>query len=217
MGRPGRRWLTWLATGTASSSARTAAASSARSLRLTPEDEQRLAASRLIHTSIYSGIDHLLPRLAELAPVSYDFSEAPEMSAIQTLLPHISVACFSGAHLGDKDRRALGRRVLAHGPEVALVTAGRAGAYAYTTVEEHHEAIVPTSVVDALGAGDSFITGFLHHWTLRASVAAAMAEGARSGAAACRFRRLRPPVAVARNRLPPSPPGSTRASISATR
>ncbi|HQK95897.1 MAG TPA: PfkB family carbohydrate kinase [Armatimonadota bacterium] len=172
------------------------------SLRLTHEDEQRLAASRLIHTSIYSGIDHLLPRLAELAPVSYDFSEAPEMSAIQTLLPHISVACFSGAHLGDKDRRALGRRVLAHGPEVALVTAGRAGAYAYTTVEEHHEAIVPTSVVDALGAGDSFITGFLHHWTLGASVAAAMAEGARSGAAACRFEgAFGHPVAVSAEQI----------------
>jgi fructoselysine 6-kinase len=157
------------------------------SLRLTPEDERRLAGSRLIHTSIYSGIDHLLPRLAELAPVSYDFSEAPEVGAIETLLPHIAVACFSGAHLGDSERRELGRRVLAAGPQVALITAGRAGAYAYTSAGEHHEPIVPTSVVDALGAGDSFITGFLHHWTLGAPVATAMAAGARSGAAACRF------------------------------
>lgn len=157
------------------------------SLRLTPEDEDRLATSRLIHTSVYSGIDHLLPRLAELAPVSYDFSEAPELGAIQPLLSHISVACFSGAHLAETERQELGLRVIEAGPQVALITAGRAGAYAYSSGGEHHEGIIPTPVVDALGAGDSFITGFLHHWSLGAQVASAMAEGAKSGAAACRF------------------------------
>ena len=157
------------------------------SVRLTPEDEERLGASRLIHTSVYSGLDHLLPRLAALAPVSYDFSEAPPLDAIAALLPPLTVACFSGSHLSDEGRRAFARGVLACGPRVALITAGGAGAYAYTAEGEHHEPIVPTTVVDALGAGDAFITGFLHHWSQGADLAAAMAEGARSGAAACRF------------------------------
>lgn len=157
------------------------------SVRLTHDDEKRLAASRLIHTSVYSGIDHLLPRLAELAPISYDFSEAPDIASIEALLPYLAVACFSGSHLGDEERRTFARRVLSAGPQVALITAGSSGAYAYTATGEHHEPIVPTPVVDALGAGDSFITGFLHHWTQGASLAAAMAAGARSGATACRF------------------------------
>ncbi len=157
------------------------------SVRLTPDDETRLKTARLIHTSVYSGVDHLLPRLAELAPVSYDFSEAPDLASIAEVLPHLAVACFSGSHLSSHERRDLAHGVLALGPRVALITAGSAGAYAYSAHGEHHEPIVPTTVVDALGAGDAFITGFLHHWCQGADLPRAMAEGARSGAAACRY------------------------------
>ncbi len=156
-------------------------------LRLTPDDEARFAASRLIHTSVYSGIDHLLPRLAALAPVSYDFSEVGEAPHINDLLPHITVACFSGAHLAPAQRTEFAHSVLAHGPQVVLITAGAGGAFGYTAEGEFHEPIVPTPVVDALGAGDSFITGFLHHWTQSHDPRAAMVKGALAGAAACRF------------------------------
>lgn len=157
------------------------------SLRITPDDETRLRQSRLIHTSVYSGIDHLVPQLSQFAPVSYDFSEAPPLDSIVEVLAHVSVACFSGSRLSPDERDDFGRDAVSMGPRVVLITAGGGGAYAYTPDGKHQEPIVPTTVIDALGAGDSFISGFLHHWSQGASVASSMAQGARSGAAACRF------------------------------
>lgn len=158
------------------------------SIRLTPDDEALLGAADLIHTSVYSGIDHELPRLAALAPVSYDFSDAPAIGQIVTVVPHLSIAFFSAAQLDERERLDYARKVLALGATTVVMTAGSAGALGVSADQIVAQPIIPTEVVDTLGAGDGFISGFLHAWLTGANLAESMAAGAHSGARACSFK-----------------------------
>lgn len=156
-------------------------------LRLAPQDRELLAAADLIHTSIYSNLDHELPTLAELARVSYDFSNAPPIAQIAHLLPLVSVAFFSAAHLDAAQRLAYAERALELGAGTVVLTAGAEGAIGAQGGRHVQQPIIPTKVVDTLGAGDGFIAGFLAAWLAGAELDAAMSAGARSGSRSCGY------------------------------
>ncbi len=155
-------------------------------LRIAPPDQDLLGAAELIHTSVYSGLDHELASLAALAPVSYDFSNAPPIEQIAGVLRHISVAFFSAAHLDDSQRRTYARRALELGARTVVLTAGAQGAIAFEEDKVVPQPITPIEVVDTLGAGDGFIAGFLAARLGGAVLPEAMASGANGGAQACR-------------------------------
>lgn len=157
-------------------------------LRLTPDDERLLGAADLIHTSVYAGLDHELPRLAALAPVSYDFSNAPSIRQLAAVIPHVTFAFFSAAQMDEQERLEYARQVLALGARTVVLTAGSAGALGLRVDEVVTQAIIPTEVADTLGAGDGFISGFLHASLAGAGLADAMLAGARSGTRACGFK-----------------------------
>lgn len=56
------------------------------------------------------------------------------------------------------------RGMLAHGPEVVLLTAGAAGVRVITTEGERHVPAAAANIVDTVGAGDTFGAGFLARW-----------------------------------------------------
>jgi ribokinase len=47
------------------------------------------------------------------------------------------------------------------GPKIVVITAGKAGSWAYTEGKMHHQPAAPVKVVDTTGAGDSFGSTFL--------------------------------------------------------
>ena len=61
-----------------------------------------------------------------------------------------------------------------------MVTRGEAGSIAYDGKEFYTYGIVPVDVVDTMGAGDSFIAGFLYAICEGKSVPEAMADGAKN-------------------------------------
>lgn len=158
------------------------------SLCLAREDLDLLTGAAVIHTSIYSGLDHRLGALAALAPVSYDFSDDYVVATALPLMRHLEVAFFSGSTLTVGDRAALARRCLEAGARAVVITAGAEGSIGYTAHEERHHGIERVDgMVDAMGAGDGFIAGFLRAWVEAPDLSRALAEGARTGAEACRL------------------------------
>jgi fructoselysine 6-kinase len=73
------------------------------------------------------------------------------------LLPFVHVAEFSAAGLDDQDCAELARWAAARGPAYVLVTRGSKGAMLFDGGVIVSVSAVPSSVVDTLGAGDSFI------------------------------------------------------------
>ncbi|MEV6007832.1 sugar kinase [Streptomyces sp. NPDC051976] len=59
------------------------------------------------------------------------------------------------------DPAALARELLSHGPRTAVVTLGADGAWSAGPAGVHHVRAVAVSEVDPVGAGDSFVAGYL--------------------------------------------------------
>lgn len=156
-------------------------------LRLSADELDELAQYDLIHTSTFAGIDHLVRQLGECAPVSYDFSNAPDPLRVAPVASHLEVAFFSAAALSQQERDEYARAVLRAGCRVVVMTAGSAGSVGYVERERVIQGIESTEVVDALGAGDAYIAGFLRDWYETGDLEVAMRSGARRGAEACCF------------------------------
>ncbi len=97
-----------------------------------------------------------LPRIAEVAAISYDFSDRDNEYAAD-LLPSVTVATFSRPNSSAVE---VGEQVAwahARGARYVVVTRGAAGAVISDGSCLHRQPAAPAHVVDTLGAGDSFI------------------------------------------------------------
>ena len=153
------------------------------------DDFAYVAGFDAVHTSIYSELDDVLPRLARSAlQLSYDHSERWTPESLERTLPFLTTAFLSCPALDDDACRALLRRSAAAGPQVVVATRGKAGAMAIAGGEILVQPAVPATVVDTLGAGDGFIAAFLVERLRGAPLAAALGAGAAFAAQVCSWQ-----------------------------
>lgn len=156
---------------------------------LTDDDFAFIARHDLTHSSIYSELEVVLPRIGAAAPcLSFDYSERWTPDYLASTAPHVHVAFLSHPRQPDEACLDLLATCAAHGVAVAVVTRGRAGAIACVDGKIHRQAIVPTKVVDTLGAGDGFIAGFLLAHLGGAAIDRALAAGAEYAAQVCTWQ-----------------------------
>lgn len=110
-----------------------------------------------VHVGQSSGLDAHLPRLAAAARLSYDFSTRREPEHRAAIAPLCFLAAFSAGDLHPSDARALIAETLAAGATWCLLTRGAAGALLGSAADLFAIAAVPTTAIDTLGAGDTFI------------------------------------------------------------
>ncbi|WP_432409171.1 PfkB family carbohydrate kinase [Wukongibacter sp. M2B1] len=134
-------------------------------LRLTKEDLEYISQFDLCHTSCYSSIEMELAEIKKHCSISFDFSENKEETYLNTVCPHIKFAFFSGSSLNLYDIEKLIQTCHSLGTEIVGVTRGSKGALFSKNGEIFKQDVKPTEVVDTMGAGDSFIAGFLTHYT----------------------------------------------------
>ena len=156
---------------------------------LSAADFDFIAAHDLVHTSCNSDLDASLARIAAAARrVSYDYSEKWTNERLAATLAHVDIAFLSAPRLAEEDCEALARRCAACGPSTVVVTRGTAGAVGLADGRVLIQAVVPTQVVDTLGAGDGFIAGFLVAHLNGANLATALAGGSTVAARVCTWR-----------------------------
>ncbi|MFZ5823926.1 MAG: PfkB family carbohydrate kinase [Bacillota bacterium] len=147
-------------------------------LAVTPETERYLSGFDLIHTTLDGRVDEHIPAWHQAGKrISYDFSHRarPEQLA---LLPHIECAFFSGQKVRAEDGPALLKEHHGRGATLAVMTFGEEGSLAYDGHRLYYQPALPASVVDTLGAGDSFQAGFVVAYLQTESIQAALAAGA---------------------------------------
>jgi fructoselysine 6-kinase len=153
--------------------------------RPSPEDLAYASTASIIHSTYCSGLEDILPELAQAGRVSFDFSDRIGDGYADDLLPFVHVAEFSAADLDDRDCDELVRWAAARGPAVVLVTRGSNGALLFDGEQSVSVHAVSAQVVDTLGAGDSFI-GRALHGLIRAEPARALLDAsARAAAQTC--------------------------------
>jgi fructoselysine 6-kinase len=154
-------------------------------LRLMPADLEYISGFDICHTSCYSSIESELPVIKKHCDISFDFSTRTETEYLQVVCPHIRFAFFSGAELDVMAIEELMDTCHRLGTEVVGVTLGSEGAYFSRNGERYKQGVTPAEIIDTMGAGDSFIGGFLVSYKQKGDMQQALQAGADSAARTC--------------------------------
>ena len=125
--------------------------------RLDADDLAYAATFDLVHTGDCSMLEGQVADLAGRAPLAFDFSTHREAAFLDPILPHLSVACFSASDLDEEATLGLLAGAVARGPRLALASRGVLPALLHDGLRTWRQPVIASSVVDTLGAGDSFI------------------------------------------------------------
>ncbi|MFH2113857.1 MAG: PfkB family carbohydrate kinase, partial [Spirochaetota bacterium] len=157
-------------------------------IRLTPTDLVYVSGFDVCHTSCYSGIEPELANLAGCVDVSFDFSTHSDDEYLASVSPYVRFAFFSGATLTESRMDSIIRTCHDAGTEIVGITLGDRGAVFSRKGERFHQAIKPAlSVIDTMGAGDSFIAGFLTRFYESGALRDALDYAADRAAVTCGF------------------------------
>lgn len=131
--------------------------------RFTPvaEDFNRISGADAVHVGASSALDDCIPKLAQLAPLSYDFAACNSQAHIESLAPYAFLSTHSGSELDSDSVEQLAALTLRSGSEWVLVTQGSEGAMLAHGSERWNCSAVSVDVVDTLGAGDTFLSRVL--------------------------------------------------------
>jgi len=153
--------------------------------RLDADDLAYAATFDLVHTGDCSMLEEQIADLGAATRLSFDFSIHRGPAYIEPILPHLEIACFSATDLDEAAALGLLADAVARGPRLALATRGTAPALLHDGRRTWRQRVVPTTVVDTLGAGDSFIGRFLVGVIAGEDPADALKAAALAAAATC--------------------------------
>lgn len=158
-------------------------------LRITEADHDYIAGFTRMHTSVYSSIDSELPSISDRGTlVSYDYSDDAQRESIERSAPHVEIGFFSGSMLTEAEQDDIAAFALTRGTDIAVVTMGSRGSVAYERGSRSRAGVKDIVAVDALGAGDAFITGFLASRAAGGDIDDCLEIASATGALACTLR-----------------------------
>ena len=115
------------------------------------------------------------------------FSEDQEYQC-ETLFPYVDYVFLSYDGKKDEHIKEWVKKIHSYGPKLVTATMGELGSICYDGTTLYEYGIVPTEVVNTVGAGDSYIAGFTYGILNGWSVPECMKKGAEvSSAVVARF------------------------------
>ena len=150
---------------------------------LRPEDDDFILTHDLVVTALWGRCEYDLGFFRAMGlPVAFDCADLPFDPAAQAALPSADIAFFSD---DGEDEAAVKRTVEtihAMGPAVVVAMRGAKGSLAYDDARYYAQGAIDCPVVDTLGAGDSYIAGFLHSYLRGLPIPQCMKTGSENAA-----------------------------------
>ena len=144
------------------------------------EDIMFASGHDLVHTAFWGKAEEAIKEIKRINPAiftSYDFADRLTSSRITEMDSFIDIGFFSYSRKDDYIEHFLNERVRS-GMKIAIATLGENGSLAYDGERFYECGIIPTEVVNTVGAGDSFIAGFLATYVTTGDVFLSLEEGA---------------------------------------
>jgi fructoselysine 6-kinase len=149
--------------------------------KLTEEDIDFLCSHDLVVTGIWGMIESELHKIRERGIlVAFDFADKPDHEITLDAIPYVDYAFFSDDSKSDEELHEFMKSVKSRGPRVVVVTRGKKGSISYDGNEFISFGIIECEVLDSMGAGDSYIAGFLMGILEGRSIIECMRQGALS-------------------------------------
>ncbi|MEA2071004.1 MAG: PfkB family carbohydrate kinase [Asgard group archaeon] len=157
-------------------------------ITLTDTDYAFITKHDLTHSSIYSCLENSIQRLHEESNIlSFDFSSDWTNDYIKKIAPFVDIAILSLEEQTTTSITEKSRWIYDLGPHLVLLTQGEKGSYLFDGEKVYHQKIIPTKVIDTLGAGDAFTAKFLTDYLLEKPIKRALKNGAKAAADTCQY------------------------------
>lgn len=143
----------------------------------------------LIHFTVWGfGREHI-ERLKESTDtiLSCDFSGQLDDPRTE-IMPYLNISFFSGSHLVEKgkDPESKLKQLKEKTPGIVVMTLGKHGSIVYDGETMFRGETIPVDVVDTLGAGDSYIAGFLVSQIKREKILESIRKGHEAAREICK-------------------------------
>lgn len=143
----------------------------------------------LVVTGCWGHLEHHLAGLKQRGlQTAYDASTDPNSPAAYLAAASTDYFFYSAQGPDGPELRKQMANIKARGPRLVIATLGESGSLVFDGTEYHQYGIVPCEAVDSLGAGDSYIAGFLKGILLDLPIIDCMALGAESASITLEYK-----------------------------
>ncbi|HZJ86631.1 MAG TPA: fructoselysine 6-kinase [Erysipelothrix sp.] len=155
----------------------------------------------LVHSALWGMAEDVLKDIKEKGNplISFDYADRLDHEIIDKTIDYVDYGFFSYHKERDETIEAYLVDKVARGMKIAVATMGEKGSLAYDGEHFYEHGIVPTTVVNTVGAGDSFIAGFISALLNGKSIEESLAQGAKLAAKI--VNTFKPWLPVVSNRL----------------
>lgn len=169
--------------------------------KLREQDISFIKKHDLAVTGIWGMIEDELPLISKEIPIAFDFANKFANPIVEKAIPYVTYAFFSfdeesrnefrqkyhSMGLKEKENcmeqlKEFMKAMQQKGPKVIIATLGKNGSIGYDGNSWYRFGIIECKVVDTMGAGDSFIAGFLYGILNGLNVQDSMEAGAQNSA-----------------------------------
>lgn len=132
-----------------------------------------------VHTALWGKAESVLPFLkANGCKISFDYADRLDHPLVEVTLPYVDIGFYSYHKGRDTEIEAFLKDKVTRGMKISVATFGDQGSLAFDGAHFYEGGIYPADVVNTVGAGDSFIAGFLYATYSGASIMEALDLGA---------------------------------------
>lgn len=129
--------------------------------RMSADDLSFILTHDIVHTGLWGRREGDLPEIkAKGIPISCDYATEVDEAIIRRTLPYVNYAFMSREEESPTLLEYM-QKALLLGPQIIVATLGASGSIAVSRTGVHRHGVCDIEVVDTMGAGDSYIAGFL--------------------------------------------------------
>lgn len=149
------------------------------------EDICFAAGHELVHSALWGKAEQALPKIKMKNPkclISFDYADRLGHELVEKTLPYVDLGFYSYHKGRDKWIEDFLADKIQRGMKVAVATFGEKGSLAYDGRKYCEGRVYPAEVVNTVGAGDSFIAGFLYEYLKENDLKKCLETGAKIAA-----------------------------------
>lgn len=133
-----------------------------KDFKISDEDIEFFQTHDMVVSGLWGMIEEDLYKIKERGiPIAFDFANKLDSPIVEKTIYDVDYAFFSYDGGDDGFIREYIKKNYRKGPKLIIVTLGEKGSICYDGTRFVYEKAIPCEVVDAMGAGDSYIAGFL--------------------------------------------------------